>query len=97
MTSLRIARLVLTGKARLVSTSKGPLVSTSKGPLVSTSKVLGTSKGFGLIASLLLGLGFTFFSGAVEAWLVDALAATGFVGELEAVFGRGQMVTGPGC
>jgi len=48
------------------------------------------------IASLLLGLGFTFFSGAVEAWLVDALAATGFVGELEAVFGRGQVVTGVG-
>ena len=30
------------------------------------------------VASMLLGLGFTFFSGAVEAWLVDALAATGF-------------------
>ena len=25
------------------------------------------------LASLALGLGFTFFSGAVEAWLVDAL------------------------
>ena len=48
------------------------------------------------VASLLLGLGFTFFSGAVEAWLVDALAATGFTGELEAVFGRGQIVTGVG-
>jgi MFS family permease len=47
-------------------------------------------------ASLLLGLGFTFFSGAVEAWLVDALAATGFTGELEAVFGRGEIVTGVG-
>jgi MFS family permease len=46
--------------------------------------------------SLGLGLGFTFFSGAVEAWLVDALAATGFTGELEAVFGRGQVVTGVG-
>jgi MFS family permease len=46
--------------------------------------------------SLLLGLGFTFFSGAVEAWLVDALAATGFTGELESVFGRGQIVTGAG-
>src|SRR5688572_14144421 len=44
--------------------------------------------------SIMLGLGFTFFSGAVEAWLVDALAATGFTGELEAVFGRGQIVTG---
>jgi MFS family permease len=44
--------------------------------------------------SILIGLGFTFFSGAVEAWLVDALKATGFTGELEAVFGRGQVVTG---
>jgi MFS family permease len=48
------------------------------------------------IVSALLGLGFTFFSGAVEAWLVDALAATGFDGELESVFGRGQIVTGVG-
>src|SRR3981189_1709183 len=46
------------------------------------------------LVSVLLGLGFTFFSGAVEAWLVDALKATGFTGELEAVFGRGQVVTG---
>ena len=46
------------------------------------------------VASMLLGLGFTFFSGAVEAWLVDALAATGFDGELETVFGRGQIVSG---
>ena len=37
---------------------------------------------------------FTFFSGAVEAWLVDALAATGFDGDLESVFGRGQIVSG---
>ncbi len=44
--------------------------------------------------SILLGLGFTFFSGAVEAWLVDALSATGFRGELETVLGRGQIATG---
>jgi MFS family permease len=48
------------------------------------------------IASMLLGLGFTFFSGAVEAWLVDALTATGFEGQMETVFGRGQIVTGAG-
>src|SRR5215203_892132 len=30
------------------------------------------------VVSILLGLGFTFFSGAVEAWLVDALTATGY-------------------
>jgi MFS family permease len=46
------------------------------------------------VASMLLGLGFTFFSGAVEAWLVDALAATGYTGQLESVFGRGQVVSG---
>ena len=46
------------------------------------------------IASILLGLGFTFFSGATEAWLVDALAATGFTGHLEHVFGRAQSVSG---
>jgi MFS family permease len=46
------------------------------------------------VASMLLGLGFTFFSGAVEAWLVDALTAMGYTGDMESVFGRGQMVTG---
>ncbi|MGH9116939.1 MAG: MFS transporter [Acidimicrobiales bacterium] len=46
------------------------------------------------VVSMLIGLGFTFFSGAVEAWLVDALTATGFTGELESVFGRGQIVGG---
>jgi MFS family permease len=46
------------------------------------------------LASILLGLGFTFFSGATEAWLVDALRATGFRGNLETVFGRAQTVSG---
>jgi MFS family permease len=46
------------------------------------------------VVSMLLGLGFTFFSGAVEAWLVDALNATGFTGTLESVFGRAQIVSG---
>jgi MFS family permease len=48
------------------------------------------------VVSLLLGLGFTFFSGALEAWLVDALTATGYRGGMEPVFGRGQIVTGVG-
>ena len=48
------------------------------------------------VVSLLLGLGFTFFSGATEAWLVDALAATGYQGQLEAVFARGQAISGGG-
>jgi MFS family permease len=46
------------------------------------------------LVSMLLGLGFTFFSGAVDAWLVDALAVTGYKGSLETVFGRGLVVTG---
>ncbi|MFL6043834.1 MAG: MFS transporter [Propionibacteriaceae bacterium] len=46
------------------------------------------------IVSALLGLGFTFFSGATEAWLVDALTITRFEGQLETVFARGQLVIG---
>src|SRR5499426_746323 len=46
------------------------------------------------VVSILLGLGFTFFSGAVEAWLVDALRYAQYQGSLELVFGRGQMVAG---
>ncbi|HKH09066.1 MAG TPA: MFS transporter, partial [Agromyces sp.] len=46
------------------------------------------------IVSVLLGLGFTFFSGAVDAWLVDALKATEYRGSLETVFGRSQIVGG---
>jgi MFS family permease len=46
------------------------------------------------VVSVLLGLGFTFFSGAVEAWLVDALRFSGYEGGLETVLGRGQMVSG---
>jgi MFS family permease len=41
-----------------------------------------------------IGLGFTFYSGAMEAWLVDALAATGYPGSLDRIFARGQQVTG---
>jgi MFS family permease len=46
------------------------------------------------IVSALLGLGYTFFSGATEAWLVDALQATGYTGSLESVFGRAQVIGG---
>src|SRR3989337_1953702 len=48
------------------------------------------------VVSLLLGLGFTFFSGAVEAWLVDAAPAPGDDGQTEAVFARGQAISGAG-
>lgn len=46
------------------------------------------------LSSMLLGLGFTFFSGAVEAWLVDALAASGFKEKLESVLAKGEIVEG---
>ena len=44
--------------------------------------------------SVVIGLGFTFFSGAVEAWLVDALRFTGYDGPLDPVFAKGQAVAG---
>ena len=44
--------------------------------------------------SVVLGLGYTFYSGAVEAWVVDALHASGFRGNLDRVFARGAMVSG---
>ena len=46
------------------------------------------------VVSVAMGLGFTFYSGAMEAWLVDALAVTGFTGALDAVFARAQQITG---
>ena len=45
-------------------------------------------------ASLLLGFGYTFFSGALEAWLVDALKDAGYDGELDPIFAKNQIVTG---
>src|SRR5215203_1527121 len=44
--------------------------------------------------SIFLGLGFTFFSGASEAWLVDGLDANGYKGELEDVFAKGAVANG---
>ena len=46
--------------------------------------------------SVFLGLGYTFYTGAVDAWLVDALKATGYTEPLEPVFARGQMFFGGG-
>jgi len=46
------------------------------------------------IVSIVLGLGFTFFSGATEAWLVDGLKAAGYDEELDSVFAKGSIATG---
>jgi MFS family permease len=45
------------------------------------------------LAGVILGLGYTFYSGAVEAWLVDALKATGYRHELDRVFAKASIVS----
>lgn len=47
-------------------------------------------------ASALLGVGFTFQTGAVDAWLVDALDHVGYTQTKERVFSLGQMTSGVG-
>lgn len=46
------------------------------------------------LSSMLLGLGFTFFSGATQAWLVDALAHSGSKEKLESILAKGEIVEG---
>jgi MFS family permease len=46
-----------------------------------------------IAASIILGLGYTFYSGAVEAWLVDALQATGYTAPVDRVLARGAMIS----
>ncbi len=52
--------------------------------------------GGGLIAfsavSVFMGLGFTFYSGAMEAWLVDGVRFLGYTGGLDQVFARSQTI-----
>jgi MFS family permease len=45
------------------------------------------------LAGVILGLGYTFYSGAVEAWAVDALKATGYQKELDGLFARASIVS----
>src|SRR5437870_1945035 len=45
------------------------------------------------LAGAILGLGYTFYSGAVEAWVVDALKATGYRRELDRVFAQASIVS----
>jgi MFS family permease len=61
--------------------------------LVSTLLYVGFGlAGYGLwpfaAASALLGLGYTFYTGAVDAWMVDALQSVGYEGRLEPIFAR---------
>ncbi len=50
--------------------------------------------GMFMFASVLIGFGYTCQTGAMDAWLVDALAHTGYEAPLDRVFARGQMVFG---
>ena len=61
--------------------------------LVSTLLYVGFGlAGYGIwpfvAASALLGVGYTFYTGAVDAWMVDALHSVGYEGRLEPVFAR---------
>jgi MFS family permease len=47
-----------------------------------------------VLASVVIGFGFTCQTGAMDAWLVDALAHTGYDRPLDGVFARGQIVFG---
>lgn len=47
-----------------------------------------------ILASVLIGFGFTCQTGAMDAWLVDALAHSGYDRPLDGVFARGQIVFG---
>jgi MFS family permease len=47
-----------------------------------------------ILFSILLGFGFTCQTGAVDAWMVDALDATGYSGSKNRVFARSGIFTG---
>ncbi len=46
------------------------------------------------LVSVLMGLGFTFYSGAMEAWLVDGVRHLGYHGAMDRIFARGSIVSG---
>src|SRR5437773_1361117 len=88
-------RSVVTNNVTRQSTSE------TRRPTVSATTPVGiTWRGWGFWAfmrvSVFLGLGYTFYTGAVDAWLVDALQATGYTEPLEPVFALGQMAFGVG-
>lgn len=60
--------------------------------------VLVEQSGGGVVAfagvAVVMGLGFSFYSGAAEAWLVDALGELRWDGELDRVFTGSQLISG---
>jgi MFS family permease len=103
-----IANAVFTGSMALFEVPTG-IVADTRGRrfsflmsvsilLVGTLLYVGVPRfGGGLLAfclvSVLLGLGYTFYSGAVEAWVVDALNASGYRGTIDHVMARGSTVS----
>lgn len=59
-----------------------------------TAARMGGSLPVFVVASVLIGLGFTFQTGATDAWLVDALDHVGWEGGKEQVFAWGGMTFG---
>ena len=86
--------IVADTRGRRVSFLLGTITLAVTTGAVRAAVVADAAFGWWAVVSVLLGLGFTFFSGATEAWLVDALTATGFDGMLDAVFARGQVIGG---
>jgi MFS family permease len=103
-----VANAIFTGSMALFEVPTG-IVADTRGRRLSfllsiTILVIGTVAyvavgplGFGMtgfvVASIVLGLGYTFYSGAVEAWLVDALQASDFTGTIDGVLARGAMIS----
>lgn len=81
---------------RRISVAAGMLVLSLASVLYAFTPALGWGMPGFVFASMLLGLGFTFQTGAIEAWMVDALDATGWEGPKDRVFAWGQICWGIG-
>jgi MFS family permease len=103
-----VANAVFTGSMALFEVPTG-IVADSRGRRLSfllsvsvliagtLAYVAASASGGGLLAfalaSVVLGLGYTFYSGAVEAWVVDALHAAGYAEPVDRVLARGGIVS----
>jgi MFS family permease len=69
------------------------LMAMASGGYVLVGRTGGGVLAFASVAGV-MGLGFSFYSGAGEAWLVDGLADVGWDGELDRVFTGSQLISG---
>lgn len=81
---------------RRISVAVGMAVLAVASVLYAFTPALGWGMPGFMLASVLIGLGFTFQTGAVDAWMVDALDATGWEGPKDRVFAWGQIAWGCG-